>query len=947
MSVHNTSTGQTPPLSPDDSGDGVFRGEHPLRPAADARDSAASVDQFLRLVGSRSSGASAMSATLMSQRVSPLFLVSDVTLGSLQSSFCRRFSGNSPLAELYARRTATCPRPRIIAVSLNSEKQEADAKYARGMFLRARINRASGTRSTERSFPESHGFSVEEFRCPICLDVFDRPVVTHCRHIFCVECIVSTLVRQSVCPLCRAAVYGHSLRPFSDTSAMGKLMKDAYARFSSLVVECPKCKWVGEMRCWEDHVGTGDCAENSLKKSVASPLGSAPAPITSEDVGFRMSSGCSSFVVSPSQASERVEEPLSASLRDFFPSMGLGLGFTDTQFPSAILPPHGSTPHIESQRRRALLSAASSSSSSDEASPPTAAERFVAKVSSAERTASLASPTARASLLGCTALVSSNGVRETNGCPTETLASWLIDNDPGYVVRLYVIAHRMENTAGALGGLLYSGIYHGEAVLEFESLVADPTRSSTSAVFPQQQAAFEQQNALPAAKTFVSMEIFSDSPGVQWRIFNSFPPLKATAREISMYNCSPAVGSAVIVDYLLSCRNRRYNLVNWNCQRFIVSLRRATGISDVPTSVRSLPRPKSYSAELMTFLDNLLKLGNVPTLSSAQLKPAGNSDQPSARDAHDGRRRSGDHPNESHSSACSRSSGRLKRWGSSLMYLVPKRRGVTTQRSSLAAEDLHPIPRELPAVTAPPRLRVRSVTLCLFPAEDINRACLRPAAQLQALLCRTFGFGRPPRSDLWLQSASAAANPSATRTPDPDTTSYCTAYSSEGWSETSVDPAGDRVNEDPSFAFEANELDNAQVRMRCQTFPILLFEVQTSCWGSATTDGHSSSSRDKWETLGYLSLEFRSDHGLWWHWYPEYPPGLRLVSMEEGGTNVVLSSRVSFSLEELRNCLDRVKDREYHPTRWAGWDFAEVLLRTCCPSVAPHLLILPVAESLA
>lgn len=44
------------------------------------------------------------------------------------------------------------------------------------------------------------------FLCPICLEIFKRPtVLSNCGHIFCFECLTSTLKgRLHRCPLCRA-----------------------------------------------------------------------------------------------------------------------------------------------------------------------------------------------------------------------------------------------------------------------------------------------------------------------------------------------------------------------------------------------------------------------------------------------------------------------------------------------------------------------------------------------------------------------------------------------------------------------------------------------------------------------------------------------------------------------------------------------------------------------
>ena len=39
--------------------------------------------------------------------------------------------------------------------------------------------------------------------CPICLDHFNYPVITNCKHIYCAECIRIYLCQSTNCPLCR------------------------------------------------------------------------------------------------------------------------------------------------------------------------------------------------------------------------------------------------------------------------------------------------------------------------------------------------------------------------------------------------------------------------------------------------------------------------------------------------------------------------------------------------------------------------------------------------------------------------------------------------------------------------------------------------------------------------------------------------------------------------
>ena len=43
--------------------------------------------------------------------------------------------------------------------------------------------------------------------CPICLDSLNTPVITHCAHIYCKNCIENVIKKTgSVCPLCRGII---------------------------------------------------------------------------------------------------------------------------------------------------------------------------------------------------------------------------------------------------------------------------------------------------------------------------------------------------------------------------------------------------------------------------------------------------------------------------------------------------------------------------------------------------------------------------------------------------------------------------------------------------------------------------------------------------------------------------------------------------------------------
>lgn len=92
---------------------------------------------------------------------------------------------------------------------------------------------------------------------------------------------------------------------------------------------------------------------------------------------------------------------------------------------------------------------------------------------------------------------------------------------------------------------------------------------------------------------------------------------------------------------------------------------------------------------------------------------------------------------------------------------------------------------------------------------------------------------------------------------------------------------------DPQLNTGRSRLEDSQIRLRYSTFPVLIFHIQAlrvSREPSATElpspASKPSKSHKEWKTLGFLSLEFRSDCGLWWHLYHEYPPGLYQASGE-------------------------------------------------------------------
>ena len=50
---------------------------------------------------------------------------------------------------------------------------------------------------------ESIKKSIKDYECPICYEICVEPVITPCRHFFCLVCQKDIIKRGLCCPLCR------------------------------------------------------------------------------------------------------------------------------------------------------------------------------------------------------------------------------------------------------------------------------------------------------------------------------------------------------------------------------------------------------------------------------------------------------------------------------------------------------------------------------------------------------------------------------------------------------------------------------------------------------------------------------------------------------------------------------------------------------------------------
>lgn len=64
------------------------------------------------------------------------------------------------------------------------------------------LNNNQGNEKNERKRNEKKSQLEDRWICPICFDKLQSPVVTHCGHVFCYDCIDRWLLKSDKCPIC-------------------------------------------------------------------------------------------------------------------------------------------------------------------------------------------------------------------------------------------------------------------------------------------------------------------------------------------------------------------------------------------------------------------------------------------------------------------------------------------------------------------------------------------------------------------------------------------------------------------------------------------------------------------------------------------------------------------------------------------------------------------------
>jgi len=70
------------------------------------------------------------------------------------------------------------------------------------------------TVAATKCFIKSHTPTVDDFACPICLELLRKPVMIQCGHKFCKNCLISVSSSYNFCPMCRME---QDLNPISNT----------------------------------------------------------------------------------------------------------------------------------------------------------------------------------------------------------------------------------------------------------------------------------------------------------------------------------------------------------------------------------------------------------------------------------------------------------------------------------------------------------------------------------------------------------------------------------------------------------------------------------------------------------------------------------------------------------------------------------------------------------
>lgn len=99
--------------------------------------------------------------------------------------------------------------------------------------------------------------NYDNVRCPICMLVFYKPVITNCGHTFCHECLRKSVDKYACCPMCR--------EPIAPDSSLSEINAEVLgSEYSSIKIRCSVCRDVMTIKDYDPHL-VNKCYSNRMK----------------------------------------------------------------------------------------------------------------------------------------------------------------------------------------------------------------------------------------------------------------------------------------------------------------------------------------------------------------------------------------------------------------------------------------------------------------------------------------------------------------------------------------------------------------------------------------------------------------------------------------------------------------------------------------------------------
>ena len=113
--------------------------------------------------------------------------------------------------------------------------------------------------------------SAQDYECPVCMYICAEPVLTPCKHMFCLSCQKAIVSMGMVCPMCRAH-FDKLFVPLIDKEMQKKIQEDVTELFEERKQELIKDgKWMGNKRQYRLAFGNTHELVEDPKPSISKP----------------------------------------------------------------------------------------------------------------------------------------------------------------------------------------------------------------------------------------------------------------------------------------------------------------------------------------------------------------------------------------------------------------------------------------------------------------------------------------------------------------------------------------------------------------------------------------------------------------------------------------------------------------------------------------------------